>query len=118
MEELPIIQKTYDLIKWYVPILNQLPKTHKFILGDRMIKELYDLLENLIEARYDTKDKLSKLEPLSSKLDILRHQTRLLLDFELIAIHRYEYAGKFINEIGKELGGWIKQQNKLKQSNS
>ncbi|GAA6617900.1 hypothetical protein [Scytonema sp. NUACC26] len=34
MEELPIIQKTYDLIKWYVPILNRLPKTHKFILGD------------------------------------------------------------------------------------
>jgi hypothetical protein len=26
MEELPIIQKTYDLIKWYVPILNRLPK--------------------------------------------------------------------------------------------
>ena len=40
MEELPIIQKTYDLIKWYVPILNRLPKDHKFILGDRMIKEL------------------------------------------------------------------------------
>jgi hypothetical protein len=36
MEELPIIQKTYDLIKWYVPILNRLPKDHKFILGDRV----------------------------------------------------------------------------------
>ena len=30
MEELPIIQKTYDLIKWYVPILNRLSKDHKF----------------------------------------------------------------------------------------
>jgi hypothetical protein len=25
MNELPIIQKTYDFIKWYVPILNRLP---------------------------------------------------------------------------------------------
>jgi hypothetical protein len=25
MQNLPIIQKTYDLIKWYVPILNRLP---------------------------------------------------------------------------------------------
>lgn len=82
-----------------------------------MINELYDLLENLIDARY-AKEKLAKLEALSSKLDVLRHQTRLLLDFQLIAVHRYEYAGKFINEIGMELGGWIKQQNKLKQSNS
>nr|WP_318698040.1 MULTISPECIES: hypothetical protein [unclassified Roseofilum] len=43
MNELSIIQKTYDLIKWYVPILNRLPRTHKFLLGDRMIAGLYDL---------------------------------------------------------------------------
>ena len=110
MEELPIIQKTYDLIKWYVPILNRLPKDHKFILGDRMIRELYELLEGLIIARY-AKQKLMQLEPLNSQLDIIRYQTRLLLDFQLIPINRYEYAGKEINEIGMELGGWIKQQN-------
>jgi hypothetical protein len=110
MEELPIIQKTYDLIKWYVPILNRLPKDHKFILGDRMIRELYELLEGLIIARY-AKQKLMQLEPLNSQLDIIRYQTRLLLDFQLIPINRYEYAGKAINEIGMELGGWIKQQN-------
>ena len=43
--ELPIIQKTYDLIRWYVPILNRLPKKHRFNLGDRIINRLYGLLE-------------------------------------------------------------------------
>ncbi len=43
MKELPIIQKTYDLIQWYVPILSRLPKTHKFTLGDRIISNLYDI---------------------------------------------------------------------------
>ena len=52
MSELPIIQKTYDLIKWYVPILNRLPRHHKFMLGDRMITGLYDLLDGLIIAKY------------------------------------------------------------------
>jgi hypothetical protein len=28
MPDLPIIQKTYDLIRWYVPILNRLPRDH------------------------------------------------------------------------------------------
>jgi hypothetical protein len=37
VSELPVIQKTYDLIKWYVPILNRLPREHKFLLGDRMV---------------------------------------------------------------------------------
>ncbi|NJL84578.1 MAG: diversity-generating retroelement protein Avd [Chloroflexaceae bacterium] len=109
MSELSIIQKTYDLIKWYVPIVDRLPKTHKFTLGDRVINKLYDLLEGLIVARY-AKQKLAQLETLNTSLDILRHQTRLLKDFELISLERYEYAAKLITEIGVELGGWIKSQ--------
>ena len=109
MEELPIIQKTYDLIKWFVPILNRLPRDHKFMLGDRLITELYDLLEGLIKARYSS-NKMAQLETLNSSLDIIRHQVRLMLDFGLIKLKRYEYIGKLLNEIGAELGSWIKQQ--------
>ena len=109
MKELPIIQKTYDLILWYVPILNKLPRDHKFAIGDRITKGLYDLLEELIIARY-AKDKLELLQPINAHLDILRYQSRLLLNLSLIAINRYEYATKQINEIGKDLGSWIKQQ--------
>ncbi|MDX2214838.1 MAG: hypothetical protein SFY66_16235 [Oculatellaceae cyanobacterium bins.114] len=42
--DLPVIQKTYDLVKWYIPILNRLPRDHRFTLGERMINGLYDLL--------------------------------------------------------------------------
>lgn len=52
MQDLPIIQKSYDLVKWYVPILNRLPRSHRFMLGDRIITELYSLLKGLITARY------------------------------------------------------------------
>ena len=72
--ELPIIQKTYDLIKWYVPVLNRLPRTQRFQLGNRLTTTLYDLLEGLILARYQ-RDKLAQLQNLNSKLDVLRYQT-------------------------------------------
>jgi hypothetical protein len=114
-QDLPIIQKAYDLIKWYVPILNKLPRDHKFALGDRMIVELYALLEGLIQARYAS-TKLSLLQTLNIHLDILRYQTRLLLDFELIPIKRYEHAAQKIDEIGLELGGWIRQQAQRRQA--
>lgn len=107
--ELPIVQKTYDLIKWYVPILNRLPRTHRFQLGDRIVTGLYGLLEGLIVARYQ-RDKLTQLQSLNSRLDVLRYQTRLLLDFELLSLKRYEYVSGLINGVGMELGSWIRQQ--------
>jgi hypothetical protein len=108
-EELPVIQKTYDCIRWYIPILNKMPRNHRFNLVDRVMTSLYELLEGLITARY-SRDKLALLEQLNSKLDILRYQTRLMQDFELISVHRYENASQLLNGIGIELGGWIKQQ--------
>jgi len=109
LNDLPIIQKTHDLIKWYVPILNRLPRDHKFILGDRIIVGLYQILEGLIRARY-AKDKLPQLWELNTQLDVLRHQTRILLDFQLLSDQRFQYVSQHINTIGTDLGGWIKQQ--------
>jgi hypothetical protein len=109
MKELSIIQKTYDLIKYYVPVIERFPKVHKFTVGDRIINQLYNLLEGLIHAKY-AKNKLNNLINLNVGLDILRHQTKLLLDFQLIPLNRYEYVSKKIDEIGVELGGCIKNQ--------
>jgi hypothetical protein len=110
--DLPVIQKTYNLIQWYIPILNRLPRDHRFTLGERMVNGLYDLLEGLISARY-SHQKLAQLEQLNHRLDLLRHQTRLLLDFNLMHTERYEYVSKLLTEIGSELGGWIRQQRQV-----
>ncbi len=107
--ELKIIQRLYDLIKWYVPILNRLPKDHKFILGNKTIHRLYEILEDLITAQFSPQ-KLDKLQSINTKLAILRYQTRLLHDFELISTDRYEYVSRSLQEIGKDLGAWIKKQ--------
>jgi hypothetical protein len=110
--ELPIVQKTYDLIKWYIPILDRLPRYQRFTLGDRIANGLYDLLEGLVAARFSAKEeKLAKLQPLNLKLQILRYQTRLLSDFKLLSMKRYETASRQLNEIGSDLGRWIKQQD-------
>ena len=107
-EELPIIQMTYDLVKWFVPLIMRFPRDYKFVLGDRMQTGLYNLLENLVRARY-SRDKLPILERINAELDVLRYQTRLCREFDLMSTRRYEYASRHINEIGKSLGGWLRQ---------
>jgi hypothetical protein len=111
MQELSIVQKTYDLIKWYVPLINRLPRDHKFQLGNRIVETLYKFLESLIEAKY-SRQKQAKLEGLNVSLSVLRYQTRLLFDFSLFSARRYEYVSNRIDEIGNELGGWLKQLQK------
>jgi hypothetical protein len=107
--ELPIIQATIDLIRWFVPLLNRLPRDHRFALGERLVSGLYALLEGLVSARYSSK-KLSKLESLAPGLDLLQIQTRLLHDFHLIDDRRYEHASRLLQAVGRQLTGWIGQQ--------
>ena len=108
-EELPVIQKTYDLILWYVPLLNKMPRDHKFGLGDRIATNLYQILEELIEARY-SKERMSLLRAVNVRVEKLRYQTRLMKDFSVFDVRRFEYASGFILEIGKMVGGWMKKQ--------
>ncbi|KOR31882.1 hypothetical protein TI05_10790 [Achromatium sp. WMS3] len=109
-QELSIIQRTHDLIQWYIPILNRMPLDFKLTLGRRIMDGLYNLLEDLIRAKYTTnkQTKLQILQKLNIELEIMRHQTRLLQKFTLLNTKRYEYIAKAYNEIGTELGGWIK----------
>ena len=109
LSELPVIQKTYDLIQWYVPILNRLPRDHKYALGSRIVAGLYELLEGLIRARF-SREKLEKLRALNTELSVLRYQTRLLLDFQLLSTKRFNYVAEYFDAIGSELGGWINYQ--------
>ena len=50
-DELVIITKTYDLILWSCNHTGRFPRQHRFVLGERLERSLYDLLETLIQAR-------------------------------------------------------------------
>lgn len=113
--ELAIIQKAYDLIQWYIPHLTKLPREYKFSLGERMMTSLFELLDELISARY-SKEKLQQLRDTNNRLEKMRYQTRMLLDFKLIDGQRFGHASKLINEVGVDLGNWIKQQQRRNET--
>ena len=109
--ELPIIEASLDLIRWFVPLLQRLPRQHKFGLGDRLITNLYHLLEQLVHARC-ARAKLPILEPLKAHIVVIQLQIRLLHQFKLIEIQRYEYASRLITTIAKQHSGWLGQQQR------
>jgi hypothetical protein len=110
MEELVVITKTYDLILWSCSHTSRFPRQHRFVLGEKLERTLYDLLETLIQAKY-TRDRKTLLDDANLKLEILRFQVRLAKDLQCLRANSYEFASKQINEIGNLVGGWLKLRN-------
>ncbi len=78
-------------------------------MGERLESICFEGLELLLEAVYST-NKLVLLQRVNVKLEQARHYVRLGKDLKLMNLHRYEVISKMINEIGVQLGSWIKQQ--------
>jgi hypothetical protein len=41
-EELTVVAKTYDLILWSYNHTSRFPRNHRFVLGERIERNLYD----------------------------------------------------------------------------
>jgi hypothetical protein len=105
--ELTVITKAYDLILWSCHHTSRFPRNHRFVLGERIERNLYDLLETLIQARY-TRQRQGLLAKANLGLEILRFQVRLAKDLQCLKIESYGFASRCLEEIGKLIGGWVK----------
>ena len=106
-DELVVITKTYDLILWSCNHTGRFPRQHRFVLGERLERTLYDLLETLIQAKY-SRERKPFLTEANLKLEILRFQVRLAKDLQCLQLKSYAFASKQIDEIGKLVGGWLR----------
>lgn len=75
-QELTVITKTYDLILWSCHHTSRFPRNHRFVLGERIERNLYNLLETLVAAKY-TRNRQRLLEDANLALEILRFRMRL-----------------------------------------
>jgi hypothetical protein len=105
--ELTVITKTYDLLLWSCHHTGRFPRQHRFVLGERIERNLYCLLDQLIEAKY-TRQRQPLLEQANRTLEVLRFQMRLAKDLQCLRTNSYGFAALAIDEIGKLVGGWRK----------
>lgn len=109
--ELTVITKTYDLVLWSCRHTSRFPRNHRLVLGERLERNLYELLETLIQARY-TRERQPLLIRANLILEVLRFQVRLAKDLQCLKVNSYGHAAKAIDEIGQLVGGWLKSGNK------
>ena len=104
---LPVFEKAYDLALWLLPHVQRFPRNHRFVLGERIERDLYDLHDLLVEARY-SRDARPALRQINLALERTRIRMRLCKDLQLLSSKRYRHVSERIDEIGRMCGGWLR----------
>lgn len=105
--ELQILVDLYDFMKWFLPKISKFSRNYRYTLGLRIENHLYSFLETLINAKFSS-DKVSLLRKANTDLEILRYFVRISFDLRLITLKQYEFISMRVNEIGGQIGGWLK----------
>ena len=111
LKELKIINDFYILLKWYGNLLSKFPRNHRYALGLRIENTLYDILELLIGQKAQP-GSTQILNQASVKIDVLRFLVRLTFELKLISTTQHHAFIEQIDNIGKQLGGWLKSLRK------
>ena len=108
MNRLPVLERTYDFLKWLVPAITQFPRQQRFLLGERIESAALDLLDLLVEARLTPETRAAVLRRALVRVDRLTYLLRLSHDLELLSGSRYEYGCRVLDEVSRQVGGWMR----------
>lgn len=111
MEELKILQKTFDMINYAYPALAQYPKGEKFALVADIKRCMDVMLERIIEANKKYYKKTT-LQELDVEVEKLKAYVRLSYNLGFLSPKKYEQWSGLVVEIGRMVGGWIKSVSK------
>ena len=107
-KEVKVVEDTHQLLLWIIPLLDKFPRARRFTLGERIESGLLEVLELLTDAAY-RKEKRTILSAANRKLSSVRHLWRLCFELQIISTKRYEHGARLIEDIGSQVGGWIKK---------
>ena len=105
-----ILTQTYDLLMWLLPRSMKFPKSHRFVLTQRLQNAVLDFQELLFVANaHAGQDRLQHLRDADAHLNQVRLYLRIAHQSEWLTAAQFEHVSKLVAEVGRLLGGWLRQ---------
>ena len=100
----------FDLLEWLLPKSEGFPRAHRFTVTPRLVGAALDLSERLNDAQA-CRGKLrhDALAKADASLNKLRLYLRLAHRWRWLSDGQYEHVSRIVAEVGRLLGGWIRQ---------
>lgn len=108
-----IFTRTYDLLRWLLPHCEDFPKVHRFVITKRLQDAALDFHETLYLANaHSGRTRLNHLQTADAHLNKVRSYLKLIHQWGWLTVGQYEHVSRMVAEIGKLLGGWMRQTNR------
>ena len=101
------VQAAHELLGWVIPQIDKFPRLRRFTLGERLESVLIEVLELCVEAAF-THNKRAALQRANLRLEVAKHLWRLAMDMQAVAPRQYEHGVRLMDELGRQLGGWLR----------
>jgi hypothetical protein len=111
-KELLCLQKWEEMTDWFLDTSSRWPKSVRFTLTQRLQNHVLDVLELLVEVRYQPKKRSTGLNEVNLRLTRIRYLLRLVHKRQISSTRSFEFAMRQIDEVGRMLHGWGEQVKK------
>ena len=110
VEDLVILTRVFDLLAWLIPKGESFPRPYRHTVTERLLAAALDLAEHLVRAQAKRGvQRRNHLAEADATLNKLRLYLRLAHHWRWLSHGQYEHVSRMVAEIGKLLGGWIRQ---------
>jgi len=109
MNKLSILELVYKLNLELYKMVNNFPRAHKMVLGNKIITIANQVLEDINDASLlRGEEKGKKIDKADLELKKLLLFVRFSKDLSFTSYKKYEGIARRVVEIGKQIGGWKK----------
>jgi hypothetical protein len=105
--ELPIYKAAYDLLGMAVDVTRNIPRDFKRLIGEKVREECVELLVLIFRANV-ARDKVSHIEKLLERVQVIELLLRMSKDKRFISVAQYAKAIEITDQIGRQASGWKK----------
>ncbi|MBU4512313.1 diversity-generating retroelement protein Avd [Patescibacteria group bacterium] len=110
---MPILQKTTTAYKLWRSFLPHIPRLSRYTLGAKIDTLFAEIVELILQAGYSSRDrKIETVNRASIKFDALKFFLQVAWEMKVLDNKKYAQLSMLLAEIGRMLGGWLKDLKK------
>lgn len=115
-EDMILFARTFDLLDWLMPRLESFPRAYRHNVVRRLGDAALDFQEHLFDAKVRSGNpRINALHAADAALQKIRLYLRLAHKWRWLSDGQYQHVSRLVQELGRMLGGWLKQSHSRKR---